>query len=309
MEKLTQHKVGVVYDEYGNVIKTMIVKDNEDVDIINKKKQLSETQLKYLNNKTEKSEFDKKLGGYIHMAYVKNELLFNKLDLDRANISRLIYLATYLDYNTNNEGLLVKYGQFKEIKPLTRQDIRDMLKLSDRTFKYFLSDVRDNNLLFIKDGNIILNTEYFNKGECNFNSSEYTRIYINTTRELYENSSIRNHKQLSYIFQLIPKLHHETNILLHNPIVTHIEQDNKMSLRDVCIFLGLSCEGGNPRKLLKELLKFYVVCDGMKMYFFKYVTIEGYKCKSDYFIVNPQVIWSGKDMDMAKSIINRLFFI
>lgn len=223
MEKLTQHKVGIVYDEYGEIIKTLVIKNNEDIDVVNKKKNLNDSQLKYINNKTQKSEFDKNLGGYIHMAYVKNELLFNELNLERSNISRLMYLATYLTYNSGeDEGLLVKRGQFNQIAPLKREDIFNMLNLSENAFMLFLKDTKECNLLHIKDKKFYLNTDYFNKGVCNFNNKEYTRIYINTTRELYENCSVRNHKRLSYIFQLIPKLHYETNILLHNPNVVDV---------------------------------------------------------------------------------------
>lgn len=307
-ERITQHKMGVVYDEYGNIIKTMIIKNNEDVGVFDKKRNLTDTQIKYINNKTCKSEYDKELGGYIHMAYVKNELLFNKFGLDRASISRLIYLATYLDYNSNNEGVLVKYSQFKEIIPLTREEIFKMLGLSERAFIMFLEDVKSCKLLYVYDKKFYLNTDYFNKGDCNFNNKEYTRIYIDTTRNLYENSSPRNHKRLSYIFQLIPKLHHETNILLHNPMVVHIENENKMTLKDVCDFLKVSYDKGNGRKILKELLKFNVKINGMTTYLFKYVTVEGYKSKNDYFVVNPQVIWSGNNVESVKNILEKLFF-
>ncbi|GAA0102525.1 hypothetical protein UT300012_32400 [Paraclostridium bifermentans] len=310
MNKLTQHKVGVVYDEYGEIIKTVVIKENEDINVINKKRKINDIQMKYINNKNEKYDFDKKLGGFIHMAYVKNELLFNDIGIDRANISRLIYLATFLNYNSDeNPGLLVKYTRFKEIIPLTKRDIFKMLKLSEYTFRAFIRDVMKLELLHMKDNKIFLNTEYFNKGSLGFNDRDYTRIYINTTRELYENSSVRSHKRLSYIFQLIPKLHPETNMLLHNPTVNTISPENKMNLNDVCKFLQISNDNySNGKKLLKELLKFTVKVDGFQTYFFKYITVEDGSGKNDYFVVNPQVIWSGSDMDVAKNIIEKPFF-
>lgn len=310
LNKITQHKVGVVYDEYGEILKTVAIKNNEDIEVVNKKRKLNDTQLKYINNKNDKYDYDRKLGGFIHMAYVKNELLFNEIGIDRANISRLIYLATYMNYSSEiSPGLLVKYGRFKEVKALTRSELMKLLKLSERAFKLFLSDVIKCGLLHTKDKKYYLNTEYFNKGVSKFNSNEYTRIYINTTRQLYENCSARSHKRLSYIFQLIPKLHTETNMILHNPHVDTIESENKMNLKDICSFLRISDDNnGNGKKLLKELLKFTVKVDGCTTYLLTYVTVEDGGGKNDYFVVNPQVIWSGKDVDMAQDIITQLFF-
>lgn len=316
MKKITQYKVGILYDEYGNIEKSIAVKRNQDMEAINIRRNITENQLKYLERKRNKSELDKVLGGYIHMSYVKNELLFNKIPLGdnkfgkikTANISRLIYLSTYLDYNSNKEGMLVRYGQFREIVPLKRQDIFKMLKLGESAFNDFLSDVKNNNILYVCDGKYYLNTSYFNKGNCNFDNNEYTRIYINTTRNLYENSSARSHKQLSYVFQLIPKLHKETNIILYDPSVINISNENKMSLIDICEFLGVSHNKGNGKKMLNGLLKFKVKIDNTYRYLFKYITVAGHECKRDYFVVNPNVIWSGNEMGDSKIMIEKLFF-
>ena len=69
----------------------------EDVGITKKKPELTPKQKALLKNKTELTLYSEELGGYIHMYYVSNELLFNKVNIERANISRLIYLATYID--------------------------------------------------------------------------------------------------------------------------------------------------------------------------------------------------------------------
>ena len=309
MERITKNNALVLFDTYGRVLDLKECKIDDLDDIGTKKgRNLSRNQYLFLENKRKKIEFDRKLGGYVHMAYVKNKLLFNEIGIERANISRLIYLSTFLDYNKNKEGMLVRYSQLREIIPLTKEEIFKLLKLSDRTFRAFIKDVKDCNLLYEVDKKFYLNTDYFNKGENSFNDKEYTRIYIKTTRELYENTSPINHKRLSYIFQLIPKLHYDTNILLHNPDVINIDIDNKMTLKDICEFLKVSHEGGNGRKFLKDLLKFNIKIDGITSYFFKYIIVEGGDGMSDYFVVNPQVIWSGNDMDVAKNILEKLFF-
>lgn len=81
-----------------------------------------------------------------------------------------------------------------------------------------------------------------------------------------------------------------------------------MSLKDVCEFLQLSYEHGNGKRLLKDLLRFNVKVDGSKRYLLKYITVEDSESKNDYFVVNPQVIWSGKDIDNIKNLLDKLFF-
>lgn len=109
----------------------------EDVGITKKKPELTPKQKALLKNKTELTLYSEELGGYIHMYYVSNELLFNKVNIERANISRLIYLATYIDYNDRQENLLIKYSQCKEIEPMTRKDIKEKLGLKDTALNHF----------------------------------------------------------------------------------------------------------------------------------------------------------------------------
>lgn len=84
------------------------IKPNETVRVV---KNLTPQQIAIINQKDELKEHCRELGGFIHVCYVKNELLFNNLNLTRPTITRLIYLATYIDYNNRDSNLLVKYGK------------------------------------------------------------------------------------------------------------------------------------------------------------------------------------------------------
>ena len=76
--------------------------------------------IKRLNNlmealkdaQTKVNELNTILGGFVTMYYVKNKLLFNEVDIMPASVSRLIYLATYLDYNDRENGLLVYKNKY-----------------------------------------------------------------------------------------------------------------------------------------------------------------------------------------------------
>lgn len=294
-----QHDSQLIITKDGYITDDKVFKQN---------KKLNPKQKRLLNHKSELKKYSEGLGGYIHMAYVKNELLFNKINLDRANISRLIYLSTFIDYNDRQENLLIKYTKYKKIASMTRADIKKILGLGDRAFINFMNDMKNNNLIYEVDKKFYISPEYFSKGDCNFNNKEYTRIYIKTTRLLYEGCTNRQHKQLSYALQLIPFIHYETNILCNNPKVLDYYELEKLGLKEVCEKLGVSTEKAPMSKFENDLLKLQITLDGQTCYLFKRVIVKGGNGKFDYFVINPTVVWSGRDVEKVKETIQVCFF-
>lgn len=299
----------IAFDSNDNVVNDFMIHDNEEIQIVKKNRQLTDEQKRIVELKMEKEKWNKELGGFVAMYYIKNELLFSSLNLDLANISRIIYLATYMDYSSSQNNLLVKHTQCNKIESLTREDIKTLLRLSDTSFKSFLKNTKENNLLFEDKKRFYINPEYFTKGEVKFNPSEYTRLYINTVRDLYERTTPRQHKQLSYIFQLIPKLHYESNILCHNPHETDMSQVKKMNLKDIAGWLNVNTDDNkNTTRLKKELLKYYLMRNGEKHYALKYVIVQSSTGIIDYFVLNPEIVWSGNNIEQVKEIVQLQFF-
>ena len=118
---------------------------NKD-EIIVTKKNLNDSQMQHLKNLDNVKKYNKSLGGFVSMYYIKNELLFNEMNLALANISRLIYLSTYLSYNDKENGLLVINGKGNKLIPMTRKSMRNRLKLSEAAFNQFFSDGHKNNI-------------------------------------------------------------------------------------------------------------------------------------------------------------------
>lgn len=299
----------ITFDSNDNVVNDFIIHNNEEIQIVKKNRQLTDEQKRIVELKKEKENWNKELGGFVTMYYIKNELLFSSLELDLANISRIIYLATYMDYNSSKSNLLIKHGKNNKIEPLNRKDIGQLLNIKDRTLDMFLKNVKENNLLFEEKKMYYINPEYFTKGDVKFNPSEYTRLYINTVRDLYERTSPRQHKQLSYIFQLVPKLHYETNILCHNPYETDLSQVKKMNLKDIAGWLNVNTDDNkNTTRLKKDLLKYYLMRNGEKHYALKYVIVQSSTSTIDYFVVNPEIVWAGNNIEQVKEIVQLQFF-
>lgn len=292
----------------GESIPVGVLGKNEEVIIQKKKKELTPKQKKLFKDKTELTKYSENLGGYVNMSYVRNELLFSKVDIDRANITRLIYLSTFIDYNTRQENLLVKHGKDYKIEPLTKSDIKKILGLGDTAFKSFLANVKKVNLIYEVDKKFYISPDYFTKGKVKFEGKDYARVFINTTRFLYENSNPKQHKQLSYIFQLVPYMNYELNILCYNPQERNFYELDKINLKQVCEILGVDTERRNMNKLKNELLKFKVNVNDTEYPFLSYAKIQNVNGSKDYFVINPQVVWQGKDTDRVKDTINLCFF-
>ncbi|MGL4801870.1 MAG: hypothetical protein ACRC18_06365 [Cetobacterium sp.] len=300
-----------VEDANGKLTSTGILFDPEKEELkrTRKKRDLSSKQRYIINRNDELKQYSQPLGGYVNMHYVRNELLFNKLDIDRSNITRIIYLSTYIDYNDREENLLCKKGLYNKLEPMTKRDIQYVLKLKDTAFYSFIKETKDLNLLFEVDNKYYLSSDYFNKGKVNFKNKEYTRVFIYPTRFLYENCKPIKHKQLSYIFQLTPFMNYETNIICSNPGETDFYKLEKLNLTQICSILGVSTSNKQTmHKLKNELLKFYVDIDGNKYYFLSYINVQNGFGIKDYFAINPNIIWGGNDASEIKELIKLMFF-
>jgi len=292
----------LVFDDTGQVVEesTFCKQKNEKINI-KLVKELTPKQKRLLTNKSELTLHSEGLGGYIHMNYTENTKLFSELNIDLANISRLIYLSTYIDYNNREENLLVKNGQGNRRISMTRKDIQNVLLLKDTAFKAFLKDMKDNNLLFEVEGKFYLSPCIFSKGKCNF--EEYTRVFVDTTRDLYRGTTSRQHKLLGQALQLIPYLHFDSNVLCKNPKEQDYTKREKLTLEDIANILGVKCEKSILSKLKKSLESLKVNINGQELPLFKYVP-KPY----DYFVLNSYVVWKGNDVAKMKENIQFYFF-
>lgn len=294
-----------IYEETNNGKLECIglIKNGETIKVV---KELTPQQKAIINNKSELNTYCKKLGGYIHVCYVKNQLLFNELNLKPATVSRIIYLATFIDYNNREENVLVKHSRNNKIEYLTKKDIQSLLKLKERAYYDFMKEVKEKGLLFEANDKVYLNPNYVNKGENTYKNNEYTRVFIDITRNLYENSTSRQHKHLSYVYQLLPFLHYETNILCKNPDEEDRNKLKKLCFTDICRLLNLSDDSHAVNKLKKDLFKFYITKNDKRYYFLSHITIKHGEKQESYYVINPNVIWKGKDIKIAESILTYL---
>ena len=152
------------------------------------------------------------------------------LGVSGLDIVRLMYLSTYLDYQN-----VLRIDKTRAIK-LT--DFPSLLDISERSAKYFISALKRNNIMFQdENGNLQLNSKIFYRGKVK-KPKEYEiqtiRIYIETVRSLYLNTSKNERNRLLYVFKLIPYINRFNNIVCKNVFEANIDNIERLTLEEFC---------------------------------------------------------------------------
>lgn len=294
----------IIDDETGEVLEEKKYKEGTILKPINEPTQ---EQIRGMVSKTDMENYTNSLGGFTHMGYIKNELLFNELGISSPNITRLIYLSTFLDYDTN---YLVKYiGQGGKKVKMLKKDIYDELgktrgPIGERTIRAFMKEVKEIGLLIeFEDGTYKLDDKYFSKGKnCGknkFKEGEYTRIFKNTTRELYRGCRTSEHKTLGYLYRMIPKLEYDWNKI----VVDSKDKSSKgLNIKEIAKFLGIKDSQQNISKLKSSLIKFEIYDTPV----FGRIRTESKRGKADFFVINPQVVYRGNNYENVKETLKML---
>ena len=296
MENKYERVVAINVDT-GEELANVFIKKGESIEM-QTRKNLSDGQKDYLQKKDFMGDIAETLGGYIHVFYVKDELLYNKLNLNPADVSRFLYLATYISYNYKDRNLLVKKEKGR-LKPMIQKDMMKLMKLNKSAFYNFIKEMKSKKLIIEKNNKFYINEKYISKGKIRDNKDNYIRLYIDTTRHLYEHCTSRQHKQLGYVLQLLPYVDLQTNHILIN--------NEKAEIRDIMKLLGLSTEGINSiNKFKKMLLNFTINYQGNDYYLFGAHTYEYGKEFRTYFVINPLVLFAGNNIELIQDVCNQL---
>lgn len=320
------------YDRYSVVNERtkeetlILVEKGVEVLIPAKYNDLTDNQKRFLEERTQLQKVvSKELGEFIHMSYVKNEILYNDLNITDSNIARIIYLSTFLHFSYNKIAVIeidrIKYtllvqdssDKRKSREPLSKKDIQNILNLKSGTFKIFFKEMVENNILIEKDNKIYMNNSYFKKGGMNSKASdknnEYTRIFIDVTRTLYEGcAKASEHRKLSKAFQLIPLAHKELNRLCYNPNESDINNISSIDIKEIAKQLKVSTDRSNLRKLEKELLSIKIIKNNNEYPFIAKVTESTVDNDFTYYVINPNISWRGVNEDFLLLLLEQSVF-
>lgn len=250
-------------EKTGELVPTTdtIVVLNEGDRIMRKK------QIEYCRN-TMRARNDN--GVFVLLLFKYGEKLFP--NISAANLTRLMYVATFCN---------------KDNSIMNTADLRQKMKLNRARWSEFWNEMTSNDILYEQNGVVFINSKFVVNGKSNTDEN-YTRLFCEYIRQLYENcDSTSAHKQLSYIFKIIPFINRRTNIVCKNPIEQNEDMIQTMRLGDFCEIFGYN--KNNARRLAKELLNIRVNGE-LAVGFF----VPNLDEKTWQIVVNPKLYFGGK---------------
>lgn len=268
-----------VYDHQTG--RKRIIPENGKVTIKTPKEVRSDKQEAFLQKRKNRSPFnkmiDRECGNFYFCFY--NKGLYG-LDIKEGVKTRFLYLATYLGYGENGGYICHKNGV-----PMNKKDVVKLLGLSPKRGNETIADLVRTGLLFEDGDNLQVNQDVAFKGTLNKKqmNESYTRMFVDGIRSLYMNCSTTQHKQLYYLFRLLPYINLKFNAICQNPTEQVAEQVIPLTLKDICELLG--AYGGNQDKFKKDMYKLKI--------FNQYVMkgIEG--ATGMWFKINPRIFYGG----------------
>jgi len=211
--------------------------------------------------------------------------------LSDANLMRFLYLGTY----TKKDGHL----KFENENIITKKHVKSILKIGDTAFKSFWKTMIDNKLIIMDaDSKLLINLTYFYRGsekeyykltEEKF-GNKFTRIYIETTRNLYENSDQRGIKKLAIIYKILPFISYQYNIICKNPKEVDKTKIEPLTVLDISNYLNYS--KANVAKFRDDLHDLKYNNHAIFIRIGKDANIN-----RDYVIVNPEFYYRGHRQD------------
>lgn len=224
-------------------------------------------------------------------------------DMEAAHLTRLIYLATFLNYDN---VIVTPNG-----KPMNKAMVQERLKLKDPQFYRFWNDMVKRKILLAGEAGISLNESLFFRGStenikkrCSQDRTTFTRLYIRGVRELYEKSTTSSHKTLSYMFRILPYVSHKFNVVCSNPYETNSELVQPMSTQEIAEAIGY--EKHNVSALMRKLINTTFMVDGKEMGAIGIVSSYLAAGNKSEMFINPRVYYAGDAHDEVRIL--KIFF-
>lgn len=240
-------------------------------------------------------------GNYIWHYYIPTERNFD--NLNNPTISRLVYLATYV----NNDN----YIAYDNGRILSRCQLQDLLNLDSSTFKRFLREAKKYDYLIEDEYGYQINTNIFGKGTLQKTKDQRAaKLFVYSTRFLYEHTTIDSHKTLAYMYMILPYVNLTYNVLCENPWETDKTKIHKMSIDMLCQKLGLDVS--HSKRFVNQLLKIqFPDTNGDKRGVLVAVRAAKNDVIKEYLCVNPMLysIYANKEKIAQVTGIEDIFLI
>ena len=221
----------------------------------------------------------KSYGTFVWFLYNASQVL--QLGISNEDLTKLIFISTYISYNNNRLMLDDKHC-------MEKSDMQSLLKVSDVTFWRFFKAVTETKIINETDDGLFLNPSIFSKGSSdkikNIDKNRM-RLYTDGIRTLYGKAKICEHSLLSYLYQAIPFVNINYNMLCSNPMETDIKKIHTIPFEEYCKAIGYDPD--NARRLKTKIKKLRL----KRLPVFNFVdNNDGLFC-----YINPNVYYAGNN--------------
>ena len=222
-------------------------------------------------------------------------------EMKPANLTRLMFLATHINYN----NVLVD----KKNKPLSKPQIQKLMKLNKTQFYDFWNEMEKFHIIKEIDNDVAINDELFFKGNIDpdlfrgnpLDTPAITRLYINGVQELYKKATPSSHKSLSYIFRILPFVNRRYNVVCFNPLEEDADLVQPMTLLDFADTIGYSRD--QIKRLMRTLQESTFEVNGHETKAVGFANINSFATEDSKIFINPRVYYGGdfiEDADILK---------
>jgi hypothetical protein len=228
--------------------------------------------------------------------------LFNDIDklnkeLNDNDLVKFIYLGTYV----KNDGTL-RLDNNKTY--ITKNMLSTILDINKANTNKFYNTLTEKKLLAESDGFLYINPSYFYRGAdkdykklTGNKLTEFTRLYIKSTRLLYNSIDKRKYRQLAIAYKLLSWCSWKYNILCTNPSELNKTLVEPINLSKVLELLHYDKK--HMKKLINDLMSIKI--DNCNL--FKRLGQDAY-IQNDYIVVNPLGYYRGNDVEELSGLIN-----
>lgn len=250
-------------------------------------KEERERRAKYFQHRSnvKKSYSSKRFFFYLH----HDGCPFEKLTPQTA--ARLVYLATYLKYDSN--ALYVRG------RKMTNTSMQKALGLAHASFFDFLKEATNSGILYREQDEWKLNEQTFRKGSIRGAKYELL-IKVNSTpiHALYKTTTKKFHKYLGYIFQHASCINTEWNIMCHTPLLSELDDIEPMTVGEFCDAIGQ--DKTHASRIIKNFHSITFSYNGEQQRFCSFVRDP--ETDDTLIVVNPTILYTGKNPQEVKAL-------
>lgn len=184
--------------------------------------------------------------------YFSKELIDMKISNNHK--TRFLFLSTYANY-TENGGYLT----YDNNKIIDRKGIENLLKLKSTAFKLTLKVLTDNELLIEDDIGFRVDSSVSIRGklEKGRDIDNHTRVFDEGLRNLYNGCSPEQHKQLYYLFKLLPLINLKFNAICYNPEEEIPNKVNPLTIKQICEYVKYNKSNSSKFEMDMYRLRIY----------------------------------------------------